>query len=256
MDGSAPPSGPPSGPPSAPTSAAGLGLGPAASADPTAEAGERRESAADHAYRSLREAILSGALAEGARLTETALGERLGVSRTPVREALNRLSLEGLVTREGGRAARVASFPEDEVEQIFQIRMLLESYAARRAATHRTGEDVVELRALADAMTERTPPRTDEDFEALSDANQRFHTAVMRAAKAQRLESLLSVTVRMGLVLRTYRMYSERDLIRSAQHHQELADAIAARAPEWAASVMTSHLLAAAAAESRGRVAG
>jgi len=214
---------------------------------------ERRESAADHAYRALRQAILSGELEEGARLTETALGESLGVSRTPVREALNRLSLEGLVDREGGRAARVAAFPEDDVEQIFQIRMLLEGYAARRAAIHRTREDVDELRALAEAMEARTPPRSDEDFEALSEANRRFHATIMRAARAQRLESLLSVTVQIGLVLRTYRMYSERDLVRSARHHQELTDAIDAGAPDWAASVMTSHLLAAAAAASRGR---
>lgn len=207
---------------------------------------EKRGSAAERAYGSLRRAILSGELEEGERLTETALAERLGISRTPVREALKQLVLEGLADREGDHGgARVAGFAEDEVAQIFRIRMLLEGYAARRAAERRSDEDVAELHALADAMMARTPPRGAEDFEALSEANRRFHAAVMRAAKAQRLASLLEVTVQIGLVLRTYRMYSERDLVRSARHHQELADAIAAGAPEWAESVMRSHILAA-----------
>jgi DNA-binding FadR family transcriptional regulator len=56
---------------------------------------------------------------------------------------------------------------------------------------------------------------------------------------------MLGSAIDVGLVLRTYRMYSERELVRSSRHHQEIADAIAARAPDWAASVMTSHLHAA-----------
>jgi len=213
---------------------------------------ERRESAADIAYGAIRQEILGGALAEGERLTETALAARFGISRTPVREALNRLAIEGFVTREPGHAARVAAFPEDEVEQVFQIRVMLESYAARRAAQFATDDDIAELRALADAMAARTPPRDDDDFAVLSSCNERFHSGIMRAARAHRLAGILSVTVQVALVQRTYRMFSERDLIRSSRHHLELVEAIAARAPEWAGAVMASHLLAAAAAARRG----
>ncbi|MEM6438942.1 MAG: GntR family transcriptional regulator [Pseudomonadota bacterium] len=226
-------------------------------AAPRAPRGEKRGSAAERAYGSLRRAILSGELEEGERLTETALAERLGISRTPVREALKQLVLEGLADREGDHGgARVAAFDEDEVDQIFRVRMLLEGYAARRAAERRSEADVAVLHALADEMMARTPPRGAEDFEALSEANRRFHATVMRAAKAQRLASLLEVTVQIGLILRTYRMYSERDLVRSARHHQEMADAIAAKAPEWAESVMRSHLLAAQWAAERGAEPG
>lgn len=217
---------------------------------------ERRESAAEAAYQALRADILGGALAEGERLTETALAARLGISRTPVREALNRLAVEGFVEREPGHAARVASFPEDEVEQIFQIRVLLESVAARRAAVHATEAEVAELRAVAEEIEAGTPPEGPEGFARLAAANERFHAAVMRAAKAHRLAGLLSVTVQAALIQRTYRVFSARDLERSARHHLELVEAIAARSPDWAGAVMTAHLLAAAAAAKRRPRAG
>lgn len=227
-----------------------------------AEGGEtRRESAAETAYLTLRADILAGALPPGEKLTETRLADRLGLSRTPIREALNRLALEGFVDRAPGAAARVAAFPADEVEQVFGIRALLESYAARRAAERATPEQIEELARLADLMEAHTPPASEADLAVLSTANERFHRLVMEAAEAHRLASILSLTVQVALVQRTYRRFSERDLIRSARHHQELVEAIAARAPDWAESVMRAHLLAAAAADRRaaradGRGAG
>ncbi|MFO7853703.1 MAG: GntR family transcriptional regulator [Paracoccaceae bacterium] len=211
----------------------------------------RRGSAAETAYAALRADILAGALAPGDRLTETALAGRLGLSRTPIREALNRLAIEGFVDRAPGLAARVAAFRVDEVEQVFRIRVLLEGYAARRAAERASPAQVAELARLAAAMSARTPPRSAEDFEALSADNERFHRLVMEAAEAHRLAAILALTVQVALVQRTYRRFSERDLIRSARHHEELAEAVAARAPDWAESVMAAHLLAAAAAVRR-----
>lgn len=211
----------------------------------------RRGSAAETAYLALRADILAGALAPGEKLTETRLADRLGLSRTPIREALNRLALEGFVDRAPGAAARVSAYPEDEVEQVFAIRALLESYAARRAAERATPAQIAELARLADLMEARTPPRSEADLAALSAANERFHRLVMEAAEAHRLASILSLTVQVALVQRTYRRFSERDLIRSARHHQELVEALAARAPDWAESVMRAHLLAAAAADRR-----
>ena len=230
------------------------GAAPAAPRRESADGGEpRRGSAAESAYAALRAEILAGALAEGDRLTETALAERLGLSRTPIREALNRLALEGFVDRAPGAAARVARFPEDEVAQIFSIRVLLEGYAARRAAERASPARIAELARLADAMEARTPPRSEADLEALSAANEAFHRRLMEAAEAPRLAGLLAYTVQVALVQRTYRRFTERDLVRSARHHQELVEALRARAPDWAASVMAAHLLAAQAADRRER---
>ena len=208
---------------------------------------DRPVNAATHAYRVLRDDILSGRIAADARLTEVTIAERLGISRTPVREAVKQLILEGFLTRVRGQGLRVTTLDPDEVQQIFRIRQMLESYAARRAAEQARPEEVAELQRLAAVMTARTPPRSEADFVALSEANAAFHRQVMRSARAPRLGAMLSLAVNLGLVLRTYRMYSERDLIRQSRHHHEIADAIAARAPDWAEAAMAAHVEAAAA---------
>jgi DNA-binding transcriptional regulator YhcF (GntR family) len=121
--------------------------------------------AAEHAYRSIRSAIISGELEEGERLIEEKVSADLGLSRTPVREAIRRLTLEGFIERHGGYNTRVASFPEDEVEQTFHIRQMLESYAAERAARLATDEEIAQLRALSDQISRHTPPQTSDDYQ-------------------------------------------------------------------------------------------
>ncbi|HSO46409.1 MAG TPA: GntR family transcriptional regulator [Rhizobiaceae bacterium] len=208
----------------------------------------RAAAAKDQAYLTIRAEILSGILPEGERLTEQRLAERLGLSRTPVREAIGRLIHEGFLERRGGYDTRVSRFPNDELDQIFQIRRLLESYGARRAAELASEEQVALLQSLCDTMAAHTPPSTEDDFRIISQANERFHATIMDAAKSPRLKALLSMAVDVGVVARTYDLYSKEDLIRSARHHQEITHAIAARSPDWAASVMASHILAAATA--------
>ncbi|QIE57251.1 GntR family transcriptional regulator [Pikeienuella piscinae] len=207
-----------------------------------------RLAATEQAYASIRGDIISGALAPGERLTEQRLAEELGLSRTPVRQAITRLTHEGFVERGRGYDTRVAPFPVDEAEQIFEIRKQLECYAARRAAQNATEEEVAALREVCARTRRFTPPRTEADFEEISRANERFHRLIAEAARSPRLIALLAVAVDVGMVARTYRMYSEADLIRSARHHDELTDAIAAHSPAWAEAVMAAHVLAAATA--------
>ena len=90
--------------------------------------------AVDAAYRGIRKAIISGDLRSGERVSESALAARLGVSRTPVREALNRLRTEGLIVLERYRKGYVASFTADDLREIFRLRAMLEGEAARAAA--------------------------------------------------------------------------------------------------------------------------
>ncbi len=204
------------------------------------------QSASEHAYGALRQAIASGEFAGGQRLTEQMLSERFGISRTPIRDALRRLEMEGLIAAGTGRGFRVAEWTRDEIDQVFNIRAMLESYAIERAARLATDEQIEELGRLSELMIDHTPPRSDEDFRVLSDSNERFHKLIIEAAKSDRLARLISMTIDMALVFRTYKMYSERDLQRSSLHHREMAEALRARSPNWAASVMRSHLLAAA----------
>lgn len=199
----------------------------------------------DLAYRTLRRSILDGHLAAGTRLTEQGLAKQLGISRTPIREAIGRLVTEGFVQRGEGYSTRVAEFAPDEYAQVFEIRARVEGYAARCAALSATEAEIKELRRLADIMTAHTPPQTDTDYDTISRANGSFHKTIYVAARSPRLQVIMATIVDVSVVARTYRTYSTRDLIRSAQHHQELVDAIAARAPDWAEHTMTAHVLAA-----------
>lgn len=206
-----------------------------------------RLNAADSAYLALRDDILAGVLKPDDRLTEVTLADRLNMSRTPVREAVKRLLIEGFLTRAPGEGLRVTGLEPDEVQQIFQIRLKLESYGARRAAEHATPAEQAELHRLAGIMTAHTPPKTDQDFEIISNANAAFHRTIMLAAKSPRLGAMMSLAINLGLVLRTYRMYDDHDMIRQSRHHHDIAEAISARDPDWAEAAMSSHVLAAAA---------
>lgn len=215
--------------------------------------GASRPPAADSAYEVLRSRILSGELAPGERLVEQTLAEDLGLSRTPVREAIRRLVHEGFVEKGQGYSTRVAEFHEEELSQLFEIRRRLECYAAGRAAKMATEEEIARLRDLSDRMAHHTPPKTQEDYAIISAANAEFHRIIYEAARSPRLVALIASAVDVGVVARTYYSYSETDLLRSAQHHNEIVDAIAAHAPEWAESVMSSHVLAAATSAFHGR---
>lgn len=207
----------------------------------------RAANVAEHAYVVLRDEILAGAIGADERLTEMTIAEKMGISRTPVREAVKRLIIEGFLTRERGQGLRITTLAPDEVQQIFNIRLMLESYAARRAASHATDAEITELKQLAEVMSAHTPPRCDADYVVISDANAAFHRQVMLASRSPRLGAMLSLAVNLGLVLRTYRMYSAHDMIRQSRHHHDIAEAIALREPDWAEAAMSAHIHAAAA---------
>jgi DNA-binding GntR family transcriptional regulator len=207
--------------------------------------------AADTAYRKIRSDIISGVLEEGERLTEERISKKLGMSRTPVREALGRLTIEGFVERSGGYTTRVARFPADEAEQIFQIREMLEAYAAERAARMATPQDIIELRQLAEAILQNTPPKTKLQYQNIANANEQFHKKIVETARSPRLTALMSMAFDVGMVVRTYGRYTEEELVRSARHHLEIVEAITAHAPSWASNVMRTHIRAAEATISK-----
>lgn len=212
---------------------------------------EKRLPAAELAYKKIRAAIVSGDLEEGERLIEERLSEDMGVSRTPVREAIRRLALEGFVERHEGYNTRVAMFPVDEMEQTFHIRQFLESYAAERAARLATDEDIAQIRAISDEIASHTPPKTSEDYQKIATANEAFHRKIVEAARSPRLSAHMMMAFDIGMVDRTYRRYSKEELERSSKHHREITDAISARAPEWARTAMQTHIRAAETAASR-----
>jgi DNA-binding GntR family transcriptional regulator len=112
----------------------------------------KREDLRDQTYVQLRKAILSGPIRPGTVLVQEQLAEQLGISRTPVRDALDRLANEGLVVRSPGGRIQVAPFSLDELHEKYAVRQALETLALRLAAPHLAGQPMLRLRALVEAM--------------------------------------------------------------------------------------------------------
>lgn len=199
--------------------------------------------ASDHAYRLIRGQILSGARAGGDWLREGDLAESIGVSRTPVREALRRLTAEGLVHYERNRGVQVTAWTAADLDEIFSLRSVLEPWACRLAASS-ASVDLDELDRLAHDM-DAAARGSVADVDRITELNNRFHRLILEGSKNKRLGSVVSSVVQVPLVWQTFSHYSDNDLRRSLAHHHELVAALAAGDPDWAESVMRSHVRAA-----------
>ncbi len=197
--------------------------------------------ATDRAYAEIRGLILSGDAPPGSPLTEEALADICGVSRTPVRDALRRLEAELYVVRTDTQRIYVANWSHDDVDEMFALRAMLEAHAAARAATR---IDSVALDALRDCNVriEAAVARDPADVAAFLTDNRRFHQIIIDAAESPRLTTMLAALVEQPVVRRTAARYSPGELRRSAQEHAALLQAFAARDAEWARAAMTGHI--------------
>lgn len=196
----------------------------------------------ERALEALRELILSAQLAPGSRLGEVELAERLGVSRTPVREALTRLAAEGLVEIVANRGARVATWTVAELEGVFDLRASLEPQLTGFAVPNATAADVAELDDLAHRMLEVGRPGPGQDLDALVPLNRAFHDRLIALAAHPTLATALAAAIHPPIVRRNFHAYDEDSLRRSLGHHLEIVAAVRAGDPAWAQAVMTAHI--------------
>lgn len=202
--------------------------------------------ASDDVYVALRRDILTGIRGMGQRIGELEVSQELGVSRTPVREALRRLEADGLVEIAPQRGARVISPGPAELGEIFDLREQLESSGAAAAAVRITPDQLAELSDLADLMVDlAAAERTTERVLRRTEANSRFHDLVLVASGRPRQRTIVAELMLVPIVLGTFGKYTDRELRRSSGHHVELVEALAAGDARWASSVMCSHIRAA-----------
>ena len=194
--------------------------------------------ASERTVGTLRELILHGEFAAGARLGEVELAERLGVSRTPVREALARLASEGLVEIVPNRGARVSSWTVGELEEVFDLRAALEPRLTALAVPHAGPADVDALDVLAHRMVEVAA----HDLDALVPLNREFHGRLVALAGHPALAGALAGAIHAPIVLRNFHAYDDASLGRSLAHHVEIVAAVRAGDPVWAQAVMTAHI--------------
>lgn len=201
--------------------------------------------AAQQAYNTLRAEIIEGVHPPGARVTEQEVAASAGVSRTPVREALRRLESEGLLRFVPHQGAFVTRWSDQDAEDIFELRAMLEGYGARLAADKATSEDAGQLRRLAEDQCREAAERSPGYLERIADLNSQFHNHLQQVAASARLQATLATISSAPLVLQTFRDYDDDDLNRSAHHHLEMVEAIEASDGDWAESVMHAHVMAA-----------
>jgi DNA-binding GntR family transcriptional regulator len=201
--------------------------------------------AAEKAYRLVRRKILSGDYPPSLRITEQEIADASGVSRTPVREALQRLQNEWFVRVAANQGAVVVDWSDDDTNDVFELRALLEPYGAARAATRISGEGIEKLRALASAQYEESKRRRPGYPERIGTLNSQVHRTLHEFAASPRLAMLMPMLIEAPLVMRTFSKYDEAELLRSASHHLEIVSALEARDADWAAAIMRSHIHAA-----------
>ncbi len=199
-----------------------------------------RVSATDRVHAQLREEIVSGELAGGSRHSIYGLAERLGVSRTPVRDAVLRLADAGMVTIERNRGVRIRGIGVHDIREVFEARLLLEVPAAAHAARHGSDELLGELSERVAGLTDAAQHHDEREFTRL---DRELHRAIVRSTGNERLaelvESLRDTTQAHG-VSTIDRSRSIRDV---QVEHVPIVDAIRARDAEAAAALMRDHLI-------------
>jgi DNA-binding GntR family transcriptional regulator len=209
------------------------------------EVEEAVTTSAERAYAQIKMMILSGQKKGGARLPEDTLASEIGISRTPVRDALRRLQSEGLISITPNSGARVASWTQDELGEISNMRVMLEGYAAELAARKITPEEIATLRGYAREMEEALGSNGQIDLDLVSRRNVDFHRGIARAARNARLLASLEPLWSFSLIIRKFALFGRERMNRSTDHHREILDALEAGDGEWAGAIMRNHIRAA-----------
>jgi DNA-binding GntR family transcriptional regulator len=196
------------------------------------------------AYDSIKDGITSGVLAPGEWLREYTVASSLGLSRTPVREALRVLAAEGIVELEHNRGARVIGWTSEDIDEVYRLRALLEGYGATLAARHATADQLTELRRVEDNYEQAVQSGKDSAVTS-AECNNAFHAAVLAASGSGRLATLVAVVSSAPLVHRARRHYTDDDQRRSVVQHRDIITAIQNRDEPLAQTAMSSHILAA-----------
>lgn len=196
--------------------------------------------ASDKAYAALRRDIVSWALPPGTVLGEVEQAERLGVSRTPLREALSRLTADGLAVAQRGRGVLVSDVSLDHVDDLFALRRALESEAARGAALAGRPGPFRELAERFDAASEALEPTSDRNdyYQLAGELDQAIDES---AANPYLRQALTGLRVHLARLRRLSHDDPQR-LRASAREHAQLARAIASGDPGLAAAATVLHL--------------
>ncbi len=187
----------------------------------------------------IREAITNGSLQPRERLMEIQLAEELGVSRTPVREALRKLELEGFIVMVPRKGAYVADLSMKDIADVFEIRAALEALAAGLAAERITEEELDNMERL---LAEKGEAIFQNDIDKLVEADTKFHEAMYKASRNERLTVIISNLREQIQRLRLTSLSVPGRMKESLDEHRNILEAIQARNAKLASALAQEHI--------------
>lgn len=191
-------------------------------------------------FRQIRNDILSGKYKDREELKEVAIGEELGVSRTPVREAFRQLELEGLIQIIPNKGAYVTGITVEDVHDIYAIRSLLEGLAARWACEHITEDQLEEMEEIIYLSKFHAQKN---HYDQLAELDNQFHDVLYRACHSKLLEHQLKDLHQYVIRIRRMTLSSKRRGEASNLEHEELLEAIRSNNPKLAEEVACRHMI-------------
>jgi DNA-binding GntR family transcriptional regulator len=187
----------------------------------------------------IREAIISGILKPRERLMEIQLAEELGVSRTPIREALRKLELEGFIVMVPRKGAYVADLTFKDIADVFEIRAALEGLAAGLAAERITDDELENMERL---LVEKAEAIAENDIDKLVNADTKFHDALYRGSRNERLTNIISNLREQIQRFRTTSLSYPGRSKQSLEEHRSIVEAIQSRDPQKARQAAQDHI--------------
>lgn len=193
----------------------------------------------DIVFNTLRKAILKGELAPGERLMEKQLAEKMGVSRTPIREAIRKLELEGLVIMVPRKGAEVAMITEQDIKDVLEVRAALESLAVKLAIKNMKKDDVNELLAINDAFIGAAKRN---DAETVIKKDVEFHDKIYEATSNHKLKSIITNLQEQIYRFRVEYVRQMDDFSGLVEEHEAIVDAIVNKKTDAAQEIATKHI--------------
>ncbi len=193
----------------------------------------------DVVFARLRDDILHGVMKPGERLMEVSLAKKLGVSRTPVREAIRMLEQEGLAVMLPRRGAHVAGVTEKQLEDVLEARRTLETYTVNAACSRITNEQLVALREANKAFELMTKKGSPAD---IAEADVRFHDIIIEAAGNEKIEEMLFNLKEQLFRYKYEYLKDNKDYTHLVKEHEMICDALAESYNDRAVEVIKMHI--------------
>ena len=187
----------------------------------------------------LRAAIVSGEMAPGETYSAPAIADQIGVSSTPVREAMHDLINEGMVVAVANKGFRVLEISDSDLDELTELRMLIEVPTVARIAKIITGDAIAELRSIADVAVSAA---TQQDMVAYAENDMLFHIGLLRNAGNHRLVDTVRQLRTQTRLYALEQLADGEELLRSANEHLQILEALADRDEARAGALMQQHL--------------